>query len=41
MAQAGSRVVVVDADMRRPASHVHLKGALQPGLTDVLKERLD
>jgi capsular exopolysaccharide synthesis family protein len=41
MAQAGSRVVVVDADMRRPASHVHLKGSLQPGLTDILKAGLD
>lgn len=41
MAQAGSRVVVVDADMRRPATHVHLRGALQPGLTDVLKGGLD
>jgi capsular exopolysaccharide synthesis family protein len=41
MAQAGSRVVVVDADMRRPASHVHLKGQLQPGLTDILKQGMD
>ncbi len=36
LAQAGSRVVVVDADLRRPATHAHLNGTLSPGLTDVL-----
>jgi len=41
MAQAGSKVVVVDADMRRPASHIHLKGQLQPGITDILKTGMD
>ncbi|HEX5138930.1 MAG TPA: polysaccharide biosynthesis tyrosine autokinase [Planctomycetota bacterium] len=41
MAQAGSRVMVVDADMRRPATHAHLKGSLQPGLTDILKAGKD
>lgn len=41
MAQAGSKVIVVDADMRRPASHVHLKGSLQPGITDILKGGMD
>lgn len=37
LAQAGSRVIVVDADMRRPATHHHLQGELSPGLTDVLQ----
>ncbi len=41
MAQAGSKVIVVDADMRRPASHVHLNGQLQPGITDILKTGMD
>jgi capsular exopolysaccharide synthesis family protein len=41
MAQAGSKVIVVDADMRRPASHVHLNGSLQPGITDILKTGVD
>jgi capsular exopolysaccharide synthesis family protein len=36
LAQAGSRVLVVDADLRRPATHVHLNGSLSPGLSDVL-----
>jgi len=36
LAQAGSRVVVVDADLRRPATHAHLNGTLSPGLTEVL-----
>jgi capsular exopolysaccharide synthesis family protein len=41
MAQAGSRVIVIDADMRRPASHVHLNGQLSPGLTDILTSGAD
>jgi capsular exopolysaccharide synthesis family protein len=41
MAQAGSQVCVVDADLRRPASHVHLKGQLSPGLSDVLRNNAD
>ncbi|MHC4549333.1 MAG: polysaccharide biosynthesis tyrosine autokinase [Planctomycetota bacterium] len=41
LAQAGSQVVVVDADMRRPASHNHLKGKLSPGLSDVLRQQVD
>ena len=36
MAQAGKSVIVVDADLRRPATHTHLGGKLSPGLTDVL-----
>jgi len=39
LAQAGSQVLVVDADLRRPASHTHLKGQLSPGLSDVLQNR--
>lgn len=41
MAQAGSQVCVVDADMRRPASHVHVKGTLSPGLSDILRHGAD
>jgi capsular exopolysaccharide synthesis family protein len=37
MAHAGDRVIVVDADMRRPTTHVHLDGDLEPGLVDVLR----
>jgi capsular exopolysaccharide synthesis family protein len=36
LAQAGSRVVVVDADMRRPSAHTVLGARLAPGLVDVL-----
>ena len=36
MAQGGSSVVVVDADLRRSTVHEHLGGARTPGLTDVL-----
>ncbi len=36
LAQAGSRVVVVDADMRRPSAHTVFGAALAPGLADVL-----
>jgi len=39
LAQAGSRVLVVDADLRRPATHVHLNGSLSPGLSDVLLKK--
>ncbi|MDH3591646.1 MAG: polysaccharide biosynthesis tyrosine autokinase [Planctomycetota bacterium] len=31
-----ARVIVVDGDLRRPATHHHLNGKLTPGLTDVL-----
>jgi capsular exopolysaccharide synthesis family protein len=41
MAQAGSQVCVVDADLRRPASHVHVKGTLSPGLSDILRHDAD
>jgi capsular exopolysaccharide synthesis family protein len=41
MAQAGSQVCVVDADLRRPASHVHVKGTLSPGLSDILRGKAD
>jgi len=41
MAQAGSQVCIVDADLRRPASHVHLKGQLSPGLSDILRGNAD
>ena len=41
MAQAGSQVCVVDADLRRPASHVHVKGTLSPGLSDILRGNAD
>ena len=41
LAQAGSKVLVVDADMRRPASHNHLNGELSPGLSDVLLKKQD
>ena len=36
MAQSGNSVIVVDADLRRPATHTHLGGEQSPGLTDVL-----
>jgi len=36
VAQAGRRVVVVDADLRRPALHTHFDRAGEPGLSDVL-----
>jgi capsular exopolysaccharide synthesis family protein len=41
LAQAGAKVVVVDADMRRPATHSHLKSALTPGLTDIITRGAD
>lgn len=37
LAQAGARVVVVDADMRRPQCHKHLGLPLAPGLGEVLE----
>jgi capsular exopolysaccharide synthesis family protein len=36
LAQAGLRVLVIDADMRRPALHKALEVAQEPGLSDVL-----
>lgn len=39
LAQAGSRVVVVDADMRRPSAHAVFEVELSPGLADVLAGR--
>jgi polysaccharide biosynthesis transport protein len=38
-AQSGLRVLLVDADLRRPALHRALDLPLQPGLTDVLGDR--
>lgn len=37
VAQAGRRVVVVDADLRRPALHTHFAQPGEPGLRDVLE----
>lgn len=39
MAQAGSKTVVVDADMRRPSTHQVLGTPVAPGLSDVLQGR--
>lgn len=36
MALAGSRVIVVDADLRRPRVHGYFSNASSPGLTDVI-----
>ncbi len=36
-AQGGSRTLIVDADMRRPSTHLTFGGARAPGLSDVLK----
>lgn len=36
MAERGNRVLVVDADLRRPAVHKHLRVPEAPGLSDVL-----
>ena len=41
MAQAGDRVVVVDADMRRPNTHNMLGLEREPGLVDVLRGEQD
>lgn len=38
MAQAGARVVIVDADMRRPSVHTYTRQDLAPGLAQVLAE---
>jgi capsular exopolysaccharide synthesis family protein len=35
LAQAGSRVLLVDADMRRPVLHTAFKHAKKPGLSDL------
>jgi tyrosine-protein kinase len=37
VAQAGRRVVLVDADLRRPALHAHFAQPGEPGLRDVLE----
>ncbi len=37
VAQAGRRVVLVDADLRRPALHAHFARPGEPGLRDVLQ----
>jgi capsular exopolysaccharide synthesis family protein len=37
VAQAGRRVVLVDADLRRPALHAHFDQPGEPGLRDVLE----
>ena len=39
LAQANSRVIVVDADMRRPSAHAIFETELSPGLVDVLTEK--
>jgi capsular exopolysaccharide synthesis family protein len=36
LAQAGQRVLLVDADMRRPRVHAFFKQALDPGLSNVI-----
>ncbi|HTW93020.1 MAG TPA: polysaccharide biosynthesis tyrosine autokinase [bacterium] len=36
LAQAGSRVLLVDADMRQPALHTFFKRPKEPGLSDVV-----
>lgn len=40
-ALAGKRVLLVDADMRRPAVSRYLRVSLSPGLSDVLRGELD
>ena len=39
LARGGARVIVVDADLRRPSTHVHLGRPIAPGLTDVVAGR--
>jgi len=41
LAQAGARVLVVDADMRHPALHTVFKHAKKPGLSDLIIFRSD
>jgi capsular exopolysaccharide synthesis family protein len=41
MAQEQGKVVLVDADLRRPAVHKYLKISRSPGLADVLRGRTD
>lgn len=36
MAQSGQRVVLVDADLRRPALHTYFAASQTPGLTDLM-----
>lgn len=38
MAQAGQRVLLIDADLRRPTQHQFFESPSQPGLTDLLLE---
>lgn len=40
LGSGNSRVLVIDADLRRPSTHTHLRRAIGPGLTDVLEGRL-
>ena len=39
MAQSGKKTVLVDADLRRPQIHEHLKLKNRQGLSDVLREQ--
>ena len=41
LAQAGKRVIVVDADLRKPRLHKFFKTNPQPGLTDVLAGEIE
>ncbi|HEY3284907.1 MAG TPA: polysaccharide biosynthesis tyrosine autokinase [Armatimonadota bacterium] len=40
MARAGARIVVIDADLRRPTLHEYFGVPKEPGLTDVLRGKL-
>lgn len=39
LAGGGSKVVVIDADLRRPSTHTHLGRPIAPGMTDVIEGR--
>jgi capsular exopolysaccharide synthesis family protein len=41
ISQDQGNVILVDADLRRPAVHTYLKMAKNPGLADVLKDQVD
>ena len=41
MAQAGRRVALVDADLRRPVIHKVFNHRTQPGLTDLMLQQPD
>jgi capsular exopolysaccharide synthesis family protein len=41
ISQQGGNVILVDADLRRPAVHRHLKMARKPGLHDVITNQTD